>query len=682
MTKQVIFLFFSFLLFFSKGVAQIITVDESNTALQLIENILLESSCASVANVSVSGGNFASGELSYGSFDANGSSFPFQKGIILSTGKINNAPGPNNSLLDDGGSMGWNGDNDLQTALGLSNSFNATILEFDFVPIGNKISFDYMLSSEQYLLSATSGQCNFTDGFAFLLKEVGTSTYQNLAVVPGTSTPVKINTVRGSGSVCPPANEQYFDAFNGTAHPTNFNGQTKVLTAEADVIPGVTYHIKLVIADEGNYRYDSAIFLDGGSFNFGPSLGSDRTIANGNPVCASEATVLNPFILDATTTGASYQWKYNNGIILGAMNATLEIPSALFPIALDGEYSVDITIGSCPLPSSINLEFAPNLIVDNALFEKCDEDTLQDGLTAFTQVEFDLIKSQLFTNLPSSFQIGLFETSTSTTEIVLPFTNTNAFTQTIYARIANIQGCYSNFPLQLIINVFTNDISDVTIGLCDGNSTILDAGAGFDSYSWNTVPAQTTQTISVATPGTYTVTLENSSGCFKDKNFIVVGSQIATITNILIDDFAENNSATIIATGTGVYEYSLDGINYQDENVFNNLEAGEYTVFVQDTKGCGITSKTFYVLDCPKFFTPNNDGYNDTWQIKNLDKRGFEASKIYIFDRYGKLLKQIAPLGNGWDGIFNNTMLPSTDYWFVLELTNGKIVKGHFALKR
>jgi gliding motility-associated-like protein len=682
MTKQIIFIFLYLLLFFSKSVAQEITVDESNTALQLIEDVLLESSCASVSNVSVSGGNFASGELSYGSFDANGSAFPFQNGLILSTGKINNAPGPNTSILEDGGNMGWNGDTDLQDALGLSNSYNATILEFDFVPIGTKISFDYMLSSEQYLISATSGQCNFTDGFAFLLKEVGTSTYQNLAVVPGTSTPVKINTVRGSGSVCPPANEQYFDAFNGTVHPTNFNGQTKVLTAEATVIPGNTYHIKLVIADEGNYRYDSAIFLGGGSFNFGPDLGEDRTIALGNPVCSNEATLANPFILEATTTSASYQWKYNNGDILGATNATLEIPSALFPVALDGKYSVDVTIGSCPLTSSINLEFAPNLIVDESLFNKCDDDALQDGITAFSMLDFDAIKAQLFTNLPSSFQVGLFATTTSTAEIALPYTNTNSFIQTIYARITNIQNCYSYYPVNLSVSVFTDDTSEVSIGLCDGNSILLDAGSGFASYSWNTVPVQTTQIISVTTPGTYTVTLENSASCFKDRNFIVVGSEAAIISDIIINDFSENNSATIIATGAGLYEYSLDGINYQDENIFNNLEDAEYTVYVQDKNGCGIVSNTFYILDYPKFFTPNNDGYNDTWQIKNLDKRGFEASKIYIFDRYGKLLKQIAPLGNGWDGIFNNTRLPSTDYWFVLELTNGKTVKGHFALIR
>lgn len=255
-------------LFFQFGNAQYISVDEGYTAQDLVEDVLINSPCANVFNISVSGGNFASGEKSYGFFEASGTGFPFENGIILSTGKINNAPGPNSYLSDDGGSMGWDGDIDLNQALGLSNSFNATILEFDFIPLGNNISFDYIFSSEQYLTNPTSNKCNFTDGFVFLLKEASATTYDNLAVIPGTSTPVKVNTVRGPGTICPPANAAYFDAFNDTNHPTNYNGQTVVLTAQANVIPGTTYHIKLVIADEGNYRYDSAIFLGGGSFNF------------------------------------------------------------------------------------------------------------------------------------------------------------------------------------------------------------------------------------------------------------------------------------------------------------------------------------------------------------------------------------------------------------------------------
>ena len=103
---------------------------------------------------------------------------------------------------------------------------------------------------------------------------------------------------------------------------------------------------------------------------------------------------------------------------------------------------------------------------------------------------------------------------------------------------------------------------------------------------------------------------------------------------------------------------------------------------MQDKKGCGIVFETFYILDFPKFFTPNGDGYNDNWFIKNLDKRNLENSIINVFDRYGKLLKQISGVSEGWNGTFNGNLLPGSDYWFEIKLTNGKSVKGHFTLKR
>ena len=169
----------AFIVLFSINIAisQNITIDENYTPQQLVEDILINSGCASVSNVVISGGNYPSGEKTFGYFNSNGSIFPIAEGVILSTGKVVNAPGPNSSLLDDGGDISWPGDNDLNTALGLSNSFNATVLEFDFIPQGNTISYDYQLSSEQYLTNPTSNQCNFTDGFAFLLKEATATTY-------------------------------------------------------------------------------------------------------------------------------------------------------------------------------------------------------------------------------------------------------------------------------------------------------------------------------------------------------------------------------------------------------------------------------------------------------------------------------------------------------------------------
>src|SRR5690606_4197442 len=116
------------------------------------------------------------------------------------------------------------------------------------------------------------------------------------------------------------------------------------------------------------------------------------------------------------------------------------------------------------------------------------------------------------------------------------------------------------------------------------------------------------------------------------------------------------------------------------ENTFTNLMPGEYTVYVKDLNGCGTIKDTFALLNYPNFFTPNGDGYNDTWNIKFAS---FEPNMyINIFDRYGKFLIRLYGDGPGWDGTYNGVALPSTDYWFVVTREDGTTHKGHFALKR
>jgi gliding motility-associated-like protein len=653
--------------FNQKNYSQYITVDENYSAQQLVEDILINNPCATVSNFSVSGGNFASGEKSYAVFNGSGTNFPFQNGIVLSTGRATNTIGPNSSLSDDGQNMGWNGDQDLQTALNISNSFNATILEFDFETVGNKFSFDYIFASEQYLFNPTSGQCNFTDGFAFLLREViGTSPYQNLAVVPNTNIPVKVNTVRGTGTICPPANPAYFDAFNGVEHPTNFNGQTVVLRAEASVNPNTLYHIKLVIADEGNARFDSAIFLGGGSFNFGLNLGTDRLVIDGNPLCQGESLTLNAFQPGTNI----YQWFRDGNLLVGETNATYNVVSS-------GNYSVQVNInGFCTSEGEIRIEYAPILNINQDAFSKCDTDGTIDGFTSF---DLNEIRNQLFSNLPSSFTLSFFETATSSTALTANYINTTPNQQVIVAKIVNIQGCYTAFPVTLIVNTIQIGQNE-TVNLCNGNNTTLSVLNGFASYSWNTNPVQTTNQISVNSAGNYTVTVTNIEGCSTSKTFTVESSEQATITNIIVNDFSTNNSATIEVSGNGDYEFSLNGINYQVSNSFSNLSTGNYNFFIRDTKGCGITPGTFQILDAPKFFSPNGDGNNDLWIIPTLSLQA--KTTISIFDRYGKLLLNFRTNQNGWDGTFNGANLPATDYWYVINFENGRVVRGHFSLIR
>ena len=345
-----------------------------------------------------------------------------------------------------------------------------------------------------------------------------------------------------------------------------------------------------------------------------------------------------------------------------------------------GDYSVTINYGgNCETTGTINIEYAVDLIVDQTRFSKCDIDANQDGISEFNLTD---IIPDLFTNLPSNYTISFFASTTSTTALPSIYANTNPYLQTIYARITNIQGCFSDYPLDLIVNTFPAIITDEEVGLCENTSIILDAGSGFTSYTWNTTPVQNAQTITIANSGTYSVLLTNASNCSKTKTFTVTPSGIATINDIIINDFSENNTITVDYTGISTYVFSLDGTNYQSSPTFTNLTEGVYTVYVKDTKDCGVVPATFYILDYPKFFTPNGDGINDFWSIKNLNQRNLQSSTIEIFDRYGKLIHQINAQNQVWDGTFNGVNLPSSDYWFQMKIREDKIIKGHFSLNR
>ncbi|MNR24822.1 hypothetical protein D3C85_1419270 [compost metagenome] len=105
-----------------------------------------------------------------------------------------------------------------------------------------------------------------------------------------------------------------------------------------------------------------------------------------------------------------------------------------------------------------------------------------------------------------------------------------------------------------------------------------------------------------------------------------------------------------------------------------------YDVQVRDKKGCGVDKREIVLVDYPKFFSPNNDGYNEYWHILGIEK--FPKSVTTIFDRYGKFLKTLMYNDIGWDGTFNGEKLLVSDYWFTVELGNGRNFKGHFSLKR
>ena len=398
-TLKLFILFFLFTIPAQFLSAQYIKVEPNYTAEKLVKDIFIGSSCIEVVHgsIKIQGWNFGDGDKSYGYFDKGTSSFPIENGILLSSGKLNDAPGPNNGI-NSADNSGWYGDNDLENALGISRTTNATILEFDFISSeSNHISFDYLFASEQYLRQSDFGSCGYTDGFAFLIKKAGsTDSYKNLAVLPNTSTPVSVNTVYGNGGKCPPVNPQYFGQFNPTNSPIGFNGQTKVLTATTAIIPGEKYHLKIVIADQGNGLYDSGVFLKAGSFVGTKSLGNDLLTANGTGLCQGSTHVI-----DATTTNTqSYKW-YKDGVeILGETNAKLTVNQA-------GYYEVEITqISGCKLNGNLTVEMQIDPVISQTIFNVCDNDLdgkIEESLSDFTDY---IIEDFNY----SSFSIKYFET--------------------------------------------------------------------------------------------------------------------------------------------------------------------------------------------------------------------------------------------------------------------------------
>ncbi|MEN3324851.1 T9SS type B sorting domain-containing protein [Mariniflexile soesokkakense] len=334
--------------------------------------------------------------------------------------------------------------------------------------------------------------------------------------------------------------------------------------------------------------------------------------------------------------------------------------------------------------------------IDDFVFSACDETGSEDGINSFNM---NTISSeiQLLNNITDpiryykTFEDALLEQNNLGTT----FTNTLPYSQTIYARVESNNNCFGISKVFLKINKLPSIELNENALYCLNKfpeTITLNAGIINDfpnnyTYSWST--GENTNEIQVNNTGTYTVTVTNTNGCSKNRVIIVNPSNIAIIDGFEIKDAGQNNTVTILVSGEGNYEYALFDENntlvasYQTNNTFKNVHPGFYTVAVKDVKNdCGFKYDKISVIGFPKVFTPNGDGFNDTWQVYGVSNMFQPNTKIYIFDRFGKLIKEISPLGEGWNGLFNGDELPVDDYWFSVKLQDGRIFKNHFTLKR
>ncbi|GGD26488.1 T9SS type B sorting domain-containing protein [Flavobacterium orientale] len=380
-----------------------------------------------------------------------------------------------------------------------------------------------------------------------------------------------------------------------------------------------------------------------------------------------------------TITTVADLYSFDNGLTWDSNNTISNLTGNI-------NYIIVVKNNNCTSQAinvNFNSNYLPNPSVSDYQAYVCDSDNNQVETINLTDYATFLINNH------SAYNFYYFTTITDAQNLNLNnqiqnFTSYEILNNQnpVFVTIISPDNCSSIAKIDFlllatpILSTIPNDVI-----LCENGSVLVNATNNSYSYLWSN--GSTSQAITISQPGNYSVTASFDYGnkiCSTTKDFTVVLSNAATITSIETQDWTDAENIIIVNTnGFGNYEFSIDGIIYQDSNIFSGLNSGQYTVYVRDKNGCGIAADDIFLLTYPKFFTPNGDGYNDTWAIKFSY---YEPNlKVNIFDRYGKLIKTLNNT-TSWDGTYNGNELLSSDYWFVVTRENGKEYKGHFSLKR
>jgi gliding motility-associated-like protein len=334
--------------------------------------------------------------------------------------------------------------------------------------------------------------------------------------------------------------------------------------------------------------------------------------------------------------------------------------------------------------ATIKLKTTQPVDIGSHVLTFCDFDN--DNVADFDlESEGNRIKSQL--NLPSNVIITFYENESDAAIGINPLPNIYASANNIlFIRAENDNACYGDGVLQLHVKSFPQ-LNDQFISVCASdfpiniNSGVSTSQSGDFKYQWNTF--ETTNEITIYQTGIYKVVVfDDILNCDVVATINVEQNEIPEIEDIVID----GHTIKVVINSEEIFLFALDNVNgvYQENNTFIDIPEGYHVVFIKDINNCEIISKDFYIFGFPKYFTPNNDGYNDTWNVYGLDPTKFISNTISleIYNRYGKLLKSLNPLSSsGWNGTFNGVLLTPDDYWYFMKLPNGEVYRGHFTLK-
>jgi len=601
--------------------AQLRVVNESN-AQALVQKLLGQG--VTVSNVSLTGHPLSTGIFN----NISGTNINLDSGIVLSSGRsATNTLNPAQRGVDGDGALpayvsssssgafantafGFPGDLDLERLTG-DETFDATVLKFDFVPLGDTIRFRYVFSSEEY----PDFPCaDVNDGFAFFIEKVGVPGQTNIALIPGTTDPVTIDNINDDSLTCTTPAYSLFYLTNKTNVNFTHNGHTKVFTAIAKVQPCEAYTLKLVIADAGDGIYDSGVFLEAGSLS-----SNAIRIINNTQVDPSN----NYYLVEGCSAGSfkikrpnaeaaplnvalSYGGTAVNGVDMQLLPATVTIPANQDAVIVDVIPIIDNTPEGIELIKIYALAgggCSANLPTDSTIIQIRDYDSL--GIVPDTAYICKNQSVQLTaTTGYTSYQWDTDPTLSSLTirnPVALPV---NEFT-TYYC--TSTEGTCHGRDSAFVQWKKLDLISNLGVNCKDAATGEIQVDGGIEwtapvEYSFNNGAWQTSNIFSNLPVGIYKVKIRDITGCMDSLDVPITQLYpdfLISSTDIVAASCTGDGNGTVtinMAGGKNPYQYSLDGVNFQTSNVFN-LVPGNYTVTVKDDNNCTASQSVFVPLD-------------------------------------------------------------------------------------
>ncbi|VXC28688.1 MULTISPECIES: gliding motility-associated C-terminal domain-containing protein [Chryseobacterium] len=443
--------------------------------------------------------------------------------------------------------------------------------------------------------------------------------------------------------------------FTITYHNVNNDAITGANPLTTTTIDGTTlYYYRIKYLDPANPTNPANGCFQTGKFKFrqGNIVPNNATLQACNNNGAGTGTfnlTTAAVFADPTATKKYYP-------TLADLNAgTNEITNPTAYVSAPKTIHVKVTsVEGCTANSTITLSFFPVVVVTPASLESC----FIEG--AITTASFDLTQANVTsqTGITKRFFTSQANALAGTNEII-PATNYITTSTDVYVRVTNNDGCFAitKITLKVLPPVKSSVLKDKTI--CPEDKTTLDAGSGFDGYEWST--GATTQAITNVGVGDYWVKLKTGK-CFTLQQVHVYPSQQPVIASIDI----KNNTITVNASGgTAPYQYSLDGINWQDSNVFTNLPRGESKIFLKDSFDCNPVQIQVTVPNLVNAITPNGDNVNDEIDYSAL---AYKKNLVFVvYNRYGNKIYEADKIRNfKWNGTSGGKKIPTGTYWYTI----------------